>query len=343
MKNDRLSYTVTDRSLLLPSYKKLIIGPSVPFIPRRLNPNAITHGGHLINLLGFAVLVAFGQRSGGWPFFFAMAMVQLYNWCDNADGAHARATGQTSAMGEFLDHGLDLFNATYIAAMGAMAVGAPPVWTFVMILVVVGAAAATYWEQAESGMFQLGWLNQIESVFALSLLLVLSGTFGVDIFAHRIGPAGWTVSIREVLMVFLCGNALVSILQGPYRVWRKGGKLTAFVPLAGFGIAVFLCAATGALSALAATILGVAGYVFLGVRSLAIRLQKRRPPLERGVVLSIGLLAALLVYRAAGGAVGVGSDTLAVISGLCFFGGYAALNLRDATRVVKTLDAKKAA
>jgi phosphatidylglycerophosphate synthase len=339
MTNPRLSYTVTDRSLLLPSYKRFVIGPTVPLIPRRLNPNAITHGGHVINLIGFVVLLAFGQRSGGWPFFFAMAMVQLYNWCDNADGAHARATGQCSAMGEFLDHGLDLFNATYIAAMAAMAVGASPVWTFAMVIVVVGAAAATYWEQAESGVFQLGWLNQIESVFALSLLLTLGGLFGVDIFATKVlGP----ISVRGILMVFLCGNALLSILQGPYRVWRRGGKLTAFLPLLGFGVAVFLCAATGALSALAATIIGVAGYVFLGVRSLAIRLQKRRPPLERGVVLSIGLLAALLVYRAAGGPVGVQSDVLAVISALFFFGAYAALNLRDATRVVKTLDAAKA-
>ncbi len=85
-----LAYNVRDRSILLPLYKRFFIEPTLRFIPERLDPNVITHAGQVICLTGLAVLVGFGSRSGGWAFFFAIAMAHLYLWCDNADGGHAR-------------------------------------------------------------------------------------------------------------------------------------------------------------------------------------------------------------------------------------------------------------
>src|SRR5262245_4892968 len=146
-----LAYTVRDRSLLLPLYKKLLISPFLPVISPRVNPNAITHAGHLLNLLGTALLLAFYSPNGGWAFFVAAGTLHFYNWCDNADGGHARRTNQCSALGEFLDHGLDMLNATYIAYLSAMSIGAPPIWWVIIALTICGATAITYWEQAETG------------------------------------------------------------------------------------------------------------------------------------------------------------------------------------------------
>src|SRR5438094_8262042 len=94
-----LEYRVEDRSVLLPLYRRLLVTPTLRFIPSRVHPNSITHAGHLLCLLGAATVVCMGTSSG-WPFVVAAIGVQLYNWCDNADGAHARRTGQCSAMGE---------------------------------------------------------------------------------------------------------------------------------------------------------------------------------------------------------------------------------------------------
>jgi phosphatidylglycerophosphate synthase len=337
-----LTYAVRDRSLLLPLYKRILIEPLVPMIPARVNPNAITHAGHLLNLAGFLALVALGSNRGGPVFFFAAAMVQIYNFCDNADGAHARRTGQTSAFGEFLDHGLDLFNAIYIATMAALAIGAPPISIVAIVVVVAGVAALTYWEQAESGVFQLGWLNQIESVFTLTILLCVAGVFGVDVFRKEMLPG---LMIRDLLIAVLCTNGLVCIVSMPYRVWRRKGVLLPFWPMFGFGVVVFFCAACGSLSALAASLVGVFGYVFLGFRQLSVRLRQARPAFERGIVAVTLLLVASCVQRLATGGDRVAAtlvDTVAIIAAGLFFGTFALSSVREGRRVVADIDRERA-
>src|SRR5215204_6107060 len=97
-----LDYTVRDRSILLPFYKRFVISPTLRFVPIRVDPNHITHAGHVINLVGVTVLLVCGASlSSGerWPLLAAIACLQLDNWCDNADGAQARRAGRCSALG----------------------------------------------------------------------------------------------------------------------------------------------------------------------------------------------------------------------------------------------------
>ena len=82
-------YKVVDRSILLPFYRRFFVDPVLPLLPARLNPNTITHVGHLINFGGTVLLLALWPKRG-WPFLTAMVLLQVYMWCDNADGAHAR-------------------------------------------------------------------------------------------------------------------------------------------------------------------------------------------------------------------------------------------------------------
>src|SRR5690348_1168365 len=96
------AYKVEDRSILLPFYRRFFVDPLLPYLPAKLNPNTITHVGHLLNLLGAVFLLVMWPKRG-WPFVAAMITLQLYTWCDNADGAHARRTNQCSPLGEFLD------------------------------------------------------------------------------------------------------------------------------------------------------------------------------------------------------------------------------------------------
>jgi len=337
-----LVYTVRDRSLLLPFYKRFLVEPLIGFIPRSVDPNAITHVGHLINLAGVILLLAFGAGGAPLPLLAAVLCLQVYNWCDNADGAHARRTGRCSAMGELLDHGLDMLNTTYIAYAAAMSVSAPPVWWVAMALVIPAACAVTYWEQAETGLFSLGLLNQIESVTLLSAVLLVSATFGFGIWDRlHVGP----VTARLLVMGFVSATALIGIANNLWRVGRGKGAavLLRVAPLVVFEVGVMLAALTGALAQEAAVIVGTAGNVFFGLRSLAVRTAGDRPHVEPGMVAGAALVLGLVAWGLLGHPGSYAIDVTASVSASLFFGAFAVANARDARREVLRLDRAAAA
>ena len=295
-----LKYSVQDRSILLPHYKRFLVEPTLPFIPARVNPNTITHGGPLLNL-GALLLLCWADRfDRGWLFFAVALLVHVYLWCDNADGSHARRTNQCSAKGEFLDHGLDLLNATYIACMTVVCLGAPPFWSVTAAVVVPAAAAVTYWEQAETGVFELGLLNQIESICCLSVALIARGVFGIE----TIRGVVWSgFSLPILILMFVTAVALFGIFRSAWRVSKKSGRIGPFVAPFAFGAMVTVVAATQALSTVAAIIAGAVVFIFLGVRQLTLRVRGQRPFVERGVLIAAVILALIVAYRVSGGAV----------------------------------------
>jgi phosphatidylglycerophosphate synthase len=276
-----LAYEVRDRSLLLPHYKRWLVEPTLPLIPRSVSPNAITHAGHLLNLAGLAWLLY-----GGSPLVSAL-FLNAYLWADNADGAHARRTKQTSATGEFLDHGFDLLNATYVAIMTVVALGAPPMWSVAAAVVVPAAAAVTYWEQAETGTFQLGMFNQIESIACLTLILVARAV---------LGPLPSVVGVALLAVTTL--TALVGFLNGVRRVRNRGGRLVPFVAPLAFGMAIALVTMRGALSTAPAIAIGAAGFIFLGVRQLHLRIRREKPVTEYSLLVAAALLGAQALHLA---------------------------------------------
>jgi len=335
-----LVYTVSDRSLLLPFYKKRIVEPSLRLVPRGLDPNAITHAGHLLNLAGTVTLlvasraIAAGAR---WPLLVAVATLQLYNWCDNADGAQARRTGRCSALGELLDHGLDMLNTTYIAFAAAIAIGAPPLWWTALALVVPAACATTYWEQAETGHFNLGILNQVESVMVLTLIMLATAFGGVELWDRvHLGP----ITLRHALMGFVVVQSSAGMLHNVWRVVRERGATRALrvAPLFVFELAVMAAALTGALAPVAAVVVGTAGNVFFGLRSLAMRTAGERPRHETGVIAGAVLVVGLVAWRVLGGAGSYALDVTASTAASAFFGVLAVVNAREARREVLRID-----
>jgi phosphatidylglycerophosphate synthase len=334
-----LKYSVQDRSILLPHYKRFLIEPTLPFIPSRVNPNTITHGGHLLNLGALLLLWWAARMDSGWPFFAVAILVHVYLWCDNADGSHARRTNQCSAKGEFLDHGLDLLNATYIACMTVVCLGAPPFWSIATAVVIPAAAAVTYWEQAETGMFELGLLNQIESIFCLSIALVARGLFGEEAMARvHVGA----FSLPVVILMFVSLVTLFGILRSAMRVFQKRGRLMPFLAPFSFGAAVTVVAATGALGTVSAIIAGAVVFIFMGITSLTHRVRGERPLIERGVLVAAAILAMLAGYRVLGGtpaasvarAFDWGAATIVTIA----FGGLALVRALEGHREVERLD-----
>lgn len=304
-------YRVEDRSILLPFYKRFVVDPALPFIPASVSPNAITHVGHLACLAAAAVLL-FEQPTRGWPFMAATILLWAYVFCDNADGAHARRTNQCSALGEFLDHGLDLFNVAYIAYLTSMSFGATPL---VWVLISVGlpaAAAAVYWEQAELGVFRLGLLNQIESSIALSAALLTSAVFGTAIFTV---PLVLGLGARDLIAIWTLSTVGFGIVHGIYRVARVDvRRLGPAGALVAFNAALVTSYTTGALAAVPVVIVGGLANVAFGLRMLSFRLLRKRPRADMlGVAGALALALAMLLHVDARWALG-----LTVLGGVAF-------------------------
>lgn len=309
-----LVYKVEDRSILLPYYKRLVVDPLLPFIPAKVSPNAITHVGHLLNLLGTAVLLYMHPPSNAWgsgapagapvtahtawPYFFAALLVNLYTWCDNADGAHARRTKQCSPLGEFLDHGLDQFNTVYIAYLTALSIGASPMAWVAITLLIPGGAVATFWEQSNTGVFRVGLLNQIEAVLALTFALVMTGIFGPTFWDRTVVA---NIVLRDVMVIWPCATLLFGMARNLVRVTAQCGVKATWPILVylGFCAAIFGGIVVGALTTLLAVALASALNIHLGMRMLARRLKKEPPQVEPFVLGGGVAVGALVVLKLA--------------------------------------------
>jgi phosphatidylglycerophosphate synthase len=334
MASGKLVYKVDDRSILLPYYRRFLVDPLLPLIPARVNPNSITHAGHFINLLGTVLLIALWPTQG-WPYIVAMVMLQVYMWCDNADGAHARRTNQCSAFGEFLDHGLDQLNTVYIAYLTAMALGVPPIWWVVIAFIIPGAGAVTYWEQSQTGVFRLGLLNQVESLTVLSIALTVSAVFGKDFWSRN---EIFGVTLQHAMLAWSTSTILFGKARALYRVGKARGP-AAVLPILGmlaFGGAIVLAARFEAISTIIAVTLCTGLNVYFGMRMLAHRLHGEEPRIEAVLVAGTAFLAVLVGMRLAGMTVGheigLGFAAIAVII-------FAALAIGDTRRSIVHLGA----
>lgn len=150
----------------------------LPWILRLpLTPNQWTLTGFLLGLLGLTCWA----DGGTWSGFLGAVLFQLFYWADNWDGDVARARGQSSRLGSWLDLAVDALLQTALPlalASGIAALGAPP------------------WVPAVGGLAAAG----IALDFAVTLWAKLQG-FGPAVFSERTqrfegGGTGWKPWVR---------------------------------------------------------------------------------------------------------------------------------------------------
>jgi phosphatidylglycerophosphate synthase len=298
MPSAELVYRVEDRSILLPYYKRWVVEPLVKHVPASVHPNSITHVGHLLNFAGTALLLWFRPASG-WPFFVTAFIVQLYNWCDNADGAHARRTNQCSPEGEFLDHGLDVLNVAYIAIMTVLSMGMPLEWWLAVVMVIQCGASFTYWEQTTTGVFRVGLLNQVEALTVLSITLVISGVLGVDIWST---PLFAWFTPRHAMLVWVLATLLFGMARGMVRVTSEVGlsAISSVMPLVVFEVVLAVAAALGAIGPVASVALSVGANTHFGVQMLSARMRTAAPMIDPVISGAAGILVLVVLGHLTG-------------------------------------------
>lgn len=275
MREDAPAYAVEDRSILLPHYRRWLVDPALRWVPARLSPNTITHAGQALCLASLLVLVSSLQRGvspRGWQMAASALLLHAYLWCDNADGAHARRTGQASTAGEYLDHGLDLVNCVYIGIVSTVTIDMHLETPGLAIACIIPCAAAiTVWEQAVTGVFRLGLLNQIESLVFLTGVMAVDAAFGFGLVRETI-ILGFAA--RSWIWLFVFASVSFGILRSCLRVHAAKKSVVAGLSLLGFLGAVWFAHAHGLATAVA-YLLSASGIVAFGARMLRLRILRR--------------------------------------------------------------------
>ncbi|HEY4117593.1 MAG TPA: CDP-alcohol phosphatidyltransferase family protein [Byssovorax sp.] len=316
-----------DRSFLLPYYQRWLVKPLLPLLPASLNPNTITHAGHLMNCTAACLVVLLWPQRGPIPVIAAL-LLNAYCWCDNADGAHARRTNQCSPMGEFLDHGLDQLNTVYMGYLTAYALGASPIWWVAITLLIPGAAVVTYWEQAATGVMRLGRMNQVESVIVLSSVLVGAAVLGVR-FYNDVTILGVPLGLAFLLwssitIVFGMVRAAIRVASA-----RGAAALLPIAPLVVFDGIVFGAAALGVVSTVAAVAIATGGTVYFGMQMLTFRLHGERPRVEKHLLGGAVVGALLIAWRLLGGPIDPLAGPVLVTLAIVVYGALAILAARS--------------
>ncbi|MFO0741691.1 MAG: Coq4 family protein [Labilithrix sp.] len=220
------AYRVDDRSLLLGLYRRLLWDRLTRAIPRAIHPNLLTIACQL-----FAVLAAVSCAIaiGGHPLLFLLSAIGFLGalTLDNVDGAHARRTGQCSALGELLDHGLDGVTATATLVTTGLLLRVPgPMLVAISALGAV-AFATVFWEQLRTGVLRLPRVSPTEGLTLLAAWEVLLAAFGDPAWLH-FSLTHVTAGTVAVLAFFVVH--VLAVLTPMLRV-----KSAELLPLFGFG------------------------------------------------------------------------------------------------------------
>ncbi len=224
MKDPDYAYLCEDKSILLPIFKKRLWNPLAERIPERFSANTLSLTGSLCASLAFTSSMMINPA---YPILYLLPgfLIFCYLTLDNIDGSHARKTGQSSPLGEFIDHWLDTFN-NGLVIWGLGAALQLPHWMILMLLGAVGLAFfGTLWEQRHTGIIQMDMFGNVEGLVLVSLLYLLLALFGIGVMYE------WKIfgllSIAEGVAIWVF---LQSMLTSARCFWRTKKGHQQWIP-----------------------------------------------------------------------------------------------------------------
>lgn len=224
------AYRCVDRSILLPFYKPRCVRPVALRLPDRLPANLVTISASLF--MWAALALAAGALALP-PAALALAFVvllQVHEVYDHADGMHAKRTGSTSALGEYLDHALDAYHGPIIVvAFFALAGFEHRTLVLFSLWTLQLAFVATMAEEKELGELRLGPIGSLEGVMGFCVVFL---TWLVPpVRAWWLAPLADGVPAYALLVVAGAAGMAATV----WACVRRMGRLPAQVALFGAG------------------------------------------------------------------------------------------------------------
>jgi len=212
------SYHVEEKSITQNTLIRVLWNPIVEKIPSSITPNSITVCGAIfVFISGF--FVWFAVQGHPWAYLGTALFIFLYMTCDNIDGIHARRTGQSSQLGEFLDHWLDAL-AMVVINMGIIfSLEINDCFLLMVAISVTLSFFATIWEHYHTGVFYSGRLGTNEG-----LLLIIC----LYLFLFFVPKAHWvqyqnptTLSIGSAIAYLTLISCTITTIKIIVRVGKK--------------------------------------------------------------------------------------------------------------------------
>lgn len=236
-------YRCVDRSLLLPVFRDRCVAPFARRLPERLPANLVTLGASACMWAALALVAAAGALPAPALALAFVVLVQLYLLGDHADGMHAKRTGTSSALGEYLDHALDGYHGPIVVLAFFALVGfGNRALVMVMLWALQLAFAATMVEERERGELRLGPVGSLEGMLLFSAFFL----------TWLVPPleAGWRALLPGGMPAYALAVAAGALGTGA-TMWscvRRMGRLPARLALfAAAGLALALLLARGPL------------------------------------------------------------------------------------------------
>ncbi len=288
------AHGVTDHSLLLGVYRRVLWDPLVARVPTWVSPNALTVTAQLLGAVSalFALVASRGARG---LYGAAAACIFASLTLDNIDGAHARRTGRTSRRGEMLDHGLDGITSTSVLVSTGLLLHLDGLWMCALCALGALTFAATFWEQSRTGALTLPAVGPTEGVSALVVVEVAVALFG---------DPDWLRVSRErltggtLLVVVLVAVHAVAVLPPMVRAWRHGVPLRDFLPQIAAVLALTGYGLLGAPGPLVGVTIGLTCAHFVCHLVIARHVNRRPGIAPRSLFLALLPLPWAIVFRA---------------------------------------------
>ncbi len=222
-----VKYVLHDRSFLLPYVTKYIVQPLVKRIPRSVSANSLTLSSLTCGATGFTIALA--TTPSHLSLFAVMLCFAGYMLCDNLDGPHARATGTTSPLGEFLDHWLDSVNGLFVFVGSAYALGVHDARTLGIVATLVASMALTFWEQRVTGRMYMGRFGTLEGLTCALLLLLTFAILGPDAMYTFTWRGYDGIDLFVLLAVFAGGATVVGPMGRTRKQLGEAFEILAFL------------------------------------------------------------------------------------------------------------------
>lgn len=288
-------YHVEEKSLTQGFLLKFVWNPIVERIPPSVTPNTITVCGGVCMLVS-SIFVWLALTKSPWGFWAAGLFVFLYMMGDNIDGPHARHTGQSSKLGEFLDHWLDSINSIVVNLCVATALGLNG-WLLVAMMACVALAFfTTIWEHHHTGVFHSGRLGTNEALLLIITLYIF--LFFVNPKTSWIAYQGFDKVSLASLLAYISILGCLGTIAG--ALWRVRQHWHEFMPI------LLLLAALGTLVYEGLLPFTWAAFGMLATNSLLVgpfllhRLANRSSPYRNWLASGFALIAILSAFLVPG-------------------------------------------
>ena len=230
------TYSGSDNSLMYIYFCSPLAELLVKFIPGWLAPNVITLLGLALSLAGYFLVhfhtPKFNEPCSSWVWFVLAFCTFAYQTLDNIDGKQARRTNTSSALGLFVDHGVDALNIVLSSqnVMALLQLGSrETAWA---CLAVWSATSTPFffatWEEHFTGSLYLGPFNgPTDGVLIVCISYVITGLADDPTHLWNAG-FGLGMSRAEAMISFYGMCVLFTVFGNIYSQRTSAQELSAF-------------------------------------------------------------------------------------------------------------------